>query len=288
MSATNPDPVAVLTALGFAPAGEVERITTGWDTLTCRFTTADGRAHALRLHRSQPDAAANAAAAAHEALAMRSARAAGIPVPEVEFLGSWEDRPALVTAWVEGETLLHIAGASPRGLPAVATAMGREHARLHAVPAWIRDQVAHPGLRDALLREGRFDTFCHLDLHPINVIAAGGRIAGILDWSFSAVCDRRADVAFTSTALRLVPLPPSPWRPAFQVARRVFHHYWRKGYEREAGAVPLEPLFLAFGAWHYVRETERAVADGRGWVTPAQLETLRNQRDEAFTEAGLA
>ena len=292
------DPVVVLRELGFPPIGDVQRITSGWDTLTCRFSTADSRAHALRLHRSQPDFEQNAAAAAQEALAMRHARSAGLPVPEVEFLGAWNDRPALITAWSPGRTLLDLAGARPWSLPSIAAAFGRVQARLHATPppsglrardaAWIEATIDHSALRGALLRIGRFDSFCHLDYHPINVLADRGRITAILDWSGTALTDRRADLAFTSVALRLVPLPPNRLRPAFQVARRVFHHYWRKGYEREAGTFPLDPVFLALGAWHYVRETELAVADGRGWVTLSELETLRTERDRALRAAALA
>lgn len=291
------DPVGVLRELGFSPVGTVRRITSGWDTLTCRFTTFDGRTHALRLHRAQPDVVRNAEAAAQEALAMRYARAAGLPVPEVEYLGAWHDRPVLITAWAPGKTLLDLAGARPGQLPAVASALGQAQARLHATPpppglrvrdaTWVSETIDHAALRNALIRDSFFDTFCHLDFHPINVLAHNGRITAILDWAGTAITDRRADLAFTSTALRLIPLPPSPWRPAFQVARRVFHHYWRKGYEREAGVFPLDPLFLAFGAWHYTRETEMAVAEGRGWVTPPELETLRSQRDRALRAAGL-
>ncbi|MCA9830446.1 MAG: phosphotransferase [Dehalococcoidia bacterium] len=297
MSPSDADPVVVLTDIGFPPSGDVHRITSGWDTLTCRFTTFDGRTHALRLHRAQPDIVRNAEAAAQEALAMRHARAAALPVPEVEYLGAWHGRPALITAWAPGRTLLDLAGSRPGQLPAVAAALGQAQARLHATPpppglrvrdtTWIRETIDHAALRDALIRDGRFDTFCHLDFHPINVLAHNGRITAILDWAGAAITDRRADLAFTSTALRLVPLPPSPWRPAFQVARRVFHHYWRKGYEREAGVFLLDPLSLAFGAWHYTRETEMAVAEGRGWVTPSELETLRAQRDQALHSAGL-
>lgn len=291
------DPAAVLGELGFPPVGEVRRITSGWDTLTCRLATADGRTHALRLHRPQADFEKNAEGAAQEALAMRHARAAGLPVPEVEFIGAWRDRPALITAWAPGRTLLDIAGSRPWRLPVVASDLGRAQARLHATPppaglrsrdaAWVRDTVDYPALREALLRSGRFDSFCHLDFHPINVLADGTGITAILDWSGTAVTDRRADLAFTSTALRLVPLPPSPLRPVFQVARRLFHHYWRKGYEREAGTFPLDPVFLALGAWQYARETELAVGEGRGWVTAAELATLQRQRDRALREAGL-
>ncbi|MGD9934312.1 MAG: phosphotransferase family protein [Dehalococcoidia bacterium] len=291
------DPVGVLRELGFSPVGAVHRITSGWDTLTCRFFTGDGRAHALRLHRAQPDFARNAESAAQEALAMRHARAAGLPVPEVEFLGAWRDRPALITAWAPGQTLLATAGSRPWRLPSVAMALGRAQARLHATPPpaglrnrdaqWVRDVIDHHGLRDALLRTGSFDAFCHLDFHPLNVLAENGRVTAILDWSGTAITDRRADLAFTSTALLLVPLPPSPLRPAYQAARHLFHRYWRKGYEREAGAFPLDPVFLALGAWQYARETELAVSDGRGWVTPEERATLQHQRDRALREAAL-
>lgn len=299
MTAQTPevDPAAVLGELGFAPVGEVLRITSGWDTLTCRFSTADGRAHALRLHRPQPDFERNAEGAAQEALAMRHARAAGLPVPEVEFLGAWNDRPALITEWAPGRTLFDIAGSRPWRLATVAAALGRAQARLHATPpppglrardaSWLRAEVDHPRLRDALLRTGRFDAFCHLDFHPLNVLAEHGKVTAILDWSGTGITDRRADLAFTSTALRLVPLPPSPLRAAYQAARRLFHDYWRRGYQREAGAFPLDPVFTAFGAWQYARETGMAVAEGRGWVTPAELATLQRQRDRALREAGL-
>ena len=296
MAAPQTDPGAVLGALGIQPAGPCDSISGGWDTHIWKFPTTDGRFHALRLYREADER--SQAGLAFEVAAMAAVRKAGLPVPEVQAHGVFEGRPALVMEWVDGETLLELPSRRPWLMPVIAREMGRTQARLHRVPPpealpridppWIERNIAHRGLSDALIEQGRFDTFCHLDYHPLNLVGRDRRIVGILDWTNAAVCDRRADLAFTHTALREVPLPPGRMAPLWERLRRLFYRFWRQGYAAEAGSIPLDPLWVALGIYRYYSEVERAVSEGRGWVDESGLAKLKRVRDLRLEAAGLA
>jgi aminoglycoside phosphotransferase (APT) family kinase protein len=46
---------------------------------------------------------------------------------------------------------------------------------------------------------------CHGDFHPYNILMAGGRVTGVLDWPNALVADPAFDVASTLVILKLVP-----------------------------------------------------------------------------------
>ena len=292
-----PDPVAVLasiawTATGFTP------ITSGWDNFIWRFTTADGHRHALRLYRSADDAAALLRRADHEAAGLAVGVAAGLPVPATEARGVFNGAPFFVQSWLPGVPLLDAMKSQIWRLNRLASDFGRFQARIHRIPAppdlrrydadWIAANVKLPALAAALQREAVADTFCHLDYHPLNVLAMNARISGIVDFSNAAVSDRRADLAFTQVALLHIPIPPGPLRPALQQLRRLVHRGWKRGYMAEAGSFPLTPLFQAAALERFLVDLKEAVRDGRGWGTAADIARLTKLRDERLRAAGVS
>ena len=79
----------------------------GWDTHIWRIVTPDGTRHALRVFRTA-DARVSRARAEREALAMRAAAAAGLPVPPVEAIGASDGRSFLILGWVDGRPMLTV------------------------------------------------------------------------------------------------------------------------------------------------------------------------------------
>jgi aminoglycoside phosphotransferase (APT) family kinase protein len=293
----DPDPASVLAALGWDAATLPVRISGGWDTLLWKFDTADGASHALRLYRAYAEPGHLAVVGRNEALAMRAAHAAGLPVPALEAEGAFEDRPAFVIEWAQGEPFANLAARQPFRVVALGRAMGRLQARLHAVPppaglfqhdaARVEHAVDHAGLREAILAAARFDAFCHLDFHPLNVLGTGTEPTALIDWTNAAISDRRIDLAYTHATLTVATPPPGPPRLLVAAARRLLARGWRKGYMEAAGSFPLDPLFEAVGTWRYVTEAERAFSEGRGWLSTAEVARLRRARDQKLRAAGL-
>jgi aminoglycoside phosphotransferase (APT) family kinase protein len=73
---------------------------------------------------------------------------------------------------------------------------------------------------------------CHGDLHPLNILRSPGRDT-IIDWTHAQYDDPLYDVAFTSTAMTLIPIPaPAFLRPLIAAvgahqARRFIRQYER-------------------------------------------------------------
>ena len=294
--APEPDPADVLRTIGWAADKPPARITAGWDTLLWRFER-EGKAYALRLFRahSAPERLAEVADA--EEVAMIAVRRAGLPAPRIEARGTFADAPLFVLEWRAGERMLDSGQKRPWRIGQLSRNFGRMQARLHSLPppaglrtydgAWMEANVGHRGLVAALTADGRYDALCHLDYHPLNVLVSGTRMSGLLDFSNTAVSDRRADLAFTKTALLAVPLPHDWKRPILQQVRKFVAREWENGYRAEAGDFPLTPAFEALGIWHYVGEVERAVAEGRGWADEQDLAPLRAYRAARLRDAGL-
>ena len=292
-----PDPHEILETIDWQAAADPVRITVGWDTLLWRFSTADGREHALRLYRASSHPAQLVLAAEAEALAMQAARAAPLPVPAIEARGMFEGIPFFVLSWQRGEMMLDYGQKRPWRIGVLSRNFGRAQARLHAIAAppglrkfdgdWLDQHVDHPGLVAALKADASFQTLCHLDYHPLNVLVRGKRISGVLDFANAAVSDRRADLAFTKNALLAVPLPHDWKRPVLQQVRKYVAREWERGYRAEAGEFPLTSAYEALGIWHYTSEVEQAVREGRGWVKEADLSSLHAYRDARLRDAGL-
>lgn len=228
---------------------------------------------------------------------MDAARTAGLPVAISEAIGQADGAPAFIQQWMPGVPLLEALKRRPWQLRRLAHQFGALQARIHRISpppgvrrldaGAIRTTIDHAPLADALERTATIDALCHLDYHPLNVLAENGQLTAVLDWTAAAVTDRRADLAFTETALLRIPLPPSPANPALTRLRRLLHRYWCEGYRAHAGDFPLTPLFQAASVVAYLADLEAAAADGRGWATGADVISMQVERDLLLRVAGL-
>ncbi len=281
--------------MGWTAAAPPQPLEGGWDNHLWRFSTADGRSHVLRMYRGYGPVAT--AKAANEAAAMECARHAGLAVPANEAVGDVDGVPVFIQQLMPGVPVVDAVKRRPWQLASLARQFGAMQARIHSIPppstvrrlgvGEIRTTIDDGPLAEALAREARIDTFCHLDYHPLNVLACGGTLTAVLDWPGAAVTDRRADLAFTETALLRIPLPPSPINALLNRVRRRLHHHWREGYRAEAGEFPLSPLFQAASVVSYISDLEAAVREGRGWATEADVITMRSEQQRLMKAAGL-
>ena len=160
---------------------------------------------------------------AHEALAMRAARAAGAPVPAVFEQVEVEGRPGLVMERRDGGDDLQLLQRRPWTVTRIGRRLGELHARIHAVAApeglpEVRELVAallaSPAVPAALRERAertlaalpRGDRLCHGDFHPANVL--GGDT--VVDWTSAARGDPAADVARTRVLIEVAVLPGEP------------------------------------------------------------------------------
>ncbi len=233
----------------------VTPIAGGWDTQIFRVSAADST-YALRVFRAE-----QVATAQREAAVMRFAWDGGLPVPKVQAVGVGEGRPALLMSWCPGRTLLAEVQARPWRLWSLGVALGRMHARIHAVPvpAALTEVVPRwdPRREDlsadllARLHGTGSLSLLHMDYHPLNVMVHDGLVTGVLDWANVAVGDRRADLARTVTLLRLPPLPPGTPAVVQLVMRPLLEAAWRAGYRQLQMADPfvdMAPFYVWAGA----------------------------------------
>lgn len=288
----NIDPFEVLAALGVADARTAERVRGGFDLLIWRVERPGG-AFALRLFRPGQEQTCR-----KEQLVMDAAAAAGLPVPGVCAAGEWRGRPALLLEWCPGEVLVQALQRAPHQFWRLGLAFGRTQAQLHTVapPApllddadgWLRwsgdgEEALQRRLRS--LAQGR-PALLHLDYHPLNVLAAEGRISAVLDWSNARAGDPRADVARTHSILlaepmgRRLPL-------VLRLGRYVLAFAWQAGYRRAAGP-PQE--MAAFYAWAgAVMQRDLAHRVGKpGGPTPEGMAGLRRWTERWKRRAGVA
>src|SRR5438094_6979075 len=100
VSDREPDPRAILAALGVADADRIAPVAGGWDTRLWRVESGD-RTHALRLFRPE-----QLETCRREVAALRAAAAAGLPVPALEGETIRHGRPALLLGWCLGRPLV--------------------------------------------------------------------------------------------------------------------------------------------------------------------------------------
>jgi aminoglycoside phosphotransferase (APT) family kinase protein len=229
-------------------ATSVWRVSTGWATFALRVFEPHQR-HIL----------------ARELLVLRTAARAGLPVPRVHAIGSYEERPAMLTDWSAGAPVLDALRREPWRILQLGHAFGRLQRQLHRVPAppglrdsWIDwPRACEPKLAQRLRELPDPEILLHLDYHPLNVLAQSGLITAIIDWTNAHAGDPRADVARTLTILRL--MAPQ------QVVARVFELGWRAGYGPFGRDMPL------FYAW----AGGAMVHDLTGRLSDAELEPMR-------------
>jgi aminoglycoside phosphotransferase (APT) family kinase protein len=261
--------------------GAVVPITGGWDTQIWRVADAH-TAYALRVFRADQLATCH-----REAAVMRTLFEAGLPVPRVHAEGVSGDRPALLLSWCPGRTLLAQVKARPWRIWPLGVALGRMHARIHAlpvpaelagvVPAWNprREDLAADLL--ARLDTPASTSLLHLDYHPLNVMVQGGQVTGVLDWANVALGDRRADLARTVTLLRLPPLPPGTPAIVGLVMRPILEAAWRNGYRQLQMVDPfvdMAPFYVWAGAM-LERDLRPKLGRPGVWLQESDLARIR-------------
>ena len=288
------DPIAILRSLGHGGPAQAIPVDGGADTALWRIEQK-GRSFALRVFRPEQLATAN-----REVAAMEIARGGGLPVPVIHAVGVWQERPALLMDWMPGHPLLSELRERPWMAWSLGIALGRTQAAMHAIPvpperlgrpsSWIDWGAPDAGLR-RLLRERADDraALLHLDLHPMNVLAAGRRLSAVLDWANARAGDPRADLARTASILRFAPLPTGVLAPLGRATLRTLEAGWRRGYREKAGPIRGMAPFYAWAAAVMVEDlTPRIGWPDLPWLTPALLDDVRAWGAAWRDRAGLA
>ncbi|HET7035782.1 MAG TPA: phosphotransferase [Thermomicrobiaceae bacterium] len=287
-----PDPLDVLAALGIHDARVATPITEGLGDTSLWRVQRDSSSAVLRLFPPGWERVAE-----REVLAQAAAARAGVPVPAVEARGAWQGRPALVLAWLPGQTLLQALDARPGQAGALGLRFGRMQARLHTArpperlrrlgDGWLAWGQPDATLRAALQAGSRQDNaLLHLDYHPMNVMVQPGRTCGVLDWSNATLGEPRADVARTLTILTLLPIPG--WGdPGHAGVRRHFVRGYLRGYQQTAGALGNLDLFLAWAGGAMLRDLEPKLGRAGFWLRPEDLDGVRRAVARWRERAGL-
>lgn len=278
---SQPDPEAILTALGITGATSVEPVSGGSDTLIWRVEH-EAMLYALRLFRAEQDEMC-----LREEQVMRAAAQDGLPVPHVYTRGRWKGRPALLLEWCPGKPMAHELLARPWRAWLLGLLFGRTQAKMHRLRAprilqtpersWLEWMPANEtSLRNKLLQtEHSPDTLLHLDYHLLNVMTDGKRVTAVLDWANARSGDPRADWARALTILRLDSEVPGPLRLPTRLVVRVFELGWRRGYRQVAGPLPDLAPFMAWAG--VVMEHDLAPRPGRHrQLSPGQLRRIRH------------
>lgn len=326
------DASAILGAIGVSRVASTQRIRGGWDTaiwqVRCdaalpgvRSTTsapvstrADSlasapvsvpisagatvsRHYALRLFRRE-----QATVCRREVAAMLTARAGGVPVPEVYLQGQWQQRPALLLEWCQGTTVLAALQAAPWQVVHLGGLLGRAQAQIHAVsappslqaaPDWISwcgpdEAVLQEHLRRQMLRS---DALLHLDFHPLNVLCEGGRLSAVLDWANALAGDPRADLARTLTLLRVSPGETGLPAALVWLLRWLLAVGWWSGYRQTAGRHFRDQEMAPFYAWAgavMVRDLQAKIGRPGIWLQHHHLDPARRWTAYWKRRCGLA
>lgn len=289
------DSLAVLASLGVNDAGAVEPVDGGWDTAIWRVERG-GEIFALRLFRTEQGRAAR-----YEVAALWAASAAGVAVPRVHAEGLWEGRPAMLLSWCAGRTVAAELASRPWRAGRLGTALGREHARVHAVPppdllreqpdGWLdwAGRVEGP-LRERLRAAAGPPSLLHYDFHPFNLLTDGRGVTAVLDWVNARAGDRRADLARTVAILRLV--PPDPGTPPHlailrRVVLRALERGWRQGYRAAVGSIGDMAPFYAWAGGVLLRDLGSKIGRPGIWLRSEHLEPARRWTAHWTTRAGL-
>lgn len=217
-----------------------------------------------------------AASLDREAIALRAAHAARMPVPAAHALVDIGGRRALIMERVRGVDMLTQFARRPWTIIRAGAKLGRLHAKLHEtvapaelpslkqtlldriagsehVPSAVRDRVLSllHDLPDA-------DRLCHLDFHPANVIADGATMT-VIDWPGACRGDPLADVALTTITLQGGKTTPgTPWitRLLAPIGRKLLLGGYARSY-RKHGSFDRE----RFAKWFVVAAAQRLTYD---------------------------
>lgn len=207
-----------------------------------------------------------------EVEAMRSAAAAGVPVPTIHELVTIDDRPGVVIDRIDGPAMLGAMLSRPWRMFAMARRFGEIHAMLHqraASPdmALLRHS-SEQGINrlqeeDAWLKPwtiAELDalppgaSLLHGDFHPGNVLI-GPDGPSVIDWPRAASGPPEADVARTMVLVESAVPPNANWlsRALIGLVRtRIFMPRYLAGY-RSRGKLDMQVV----RRWRMVRTVER-------------------------------
>jgi len=290
------DPRQALAGLGYVETSEPQRVKGGWDTLLWRFGTPDGREHSLRVYSPH----LREEIVWRERIALETCVRAGLPAPRIEKVGEVQGLPAMVLSWCPGVPILSFIEKKPWTLWRLGRLFGRTQAQLHTVtppPEFVEkapddllkrvpddcvDLLAH-----ASSLKLSTSYFIHMDFHPLNLVSDGTSVTGILDWSYAAAGDPRADLARTEITILAAPVPPGPLRPLLNLARSLILRAWRSGYREVAGSIPDYRPLRAWALATLLRETEPVLDRPGVWATQETVDKFRRMIDVWAREAGI-
>lgn len=284
------DPYAILSSLHLTDATEVVPVTGGATTAIWRVNW-QGASYALRVFR--PD---QASVYETEIAAMQTAERGQVPVPTIVRRGMWQGRPVLLLSWLNGSPLIAAIQAHPRRIWQLGTAFGRMQAAIHHLDTppdmdakhWIEWAGDEPELKARLYAlPSRKTKLIHLDYHPLNVMADGEHISGVIDWTNARAGDPRADFARTYAILRVEPYGPDGDPPLIALARRLLERAWRSGYTGAAGHQDDMPLFYAWAGASMIRDLAPRIGKPGFWLQDHHLDSVRAWRDDWKHQAGI-
>jgi len=125
---SEPAPLEILHTLGISGKPLVTPMQGGFDMVMWKVEH-EGQTSALRVFRAGAHEDCE-----HERRVMEAAWATGLPVPEVQKNGVWQDRLALLISWLPGRTLEDELRARPWRMWPLGIPFGRMQARMHAIP----------------------------------------------------------------------------------------------------------------------------------------------------------
>ena len=286
------DPYPILAAIGVTDAAAI-RITTGIGGAALFRVERKGEVQALRVYGPGEERKAE-----RERAAMEAAQAGGVPVSPVQRRGDWSGRPIALLEWCQGGSMMDVLGRRPWRAFGLGQLLGRVQARLHAAPLpdetrfsdldWVSIfGEVDPALRARLAAAPGRRALLHLDLHPANVMVAGDRITGLIDWENARIGDPRADVARTWSVLRLAPMPPEARRPGVRLVRRALEVGWRRGYREVAGRPSDLAPFLAWAAAAMVHDLSPKIGRPGIWFASEDLDPIQRIAADLRVRAGV-
>jgi len=232
--------------------------------------------------------------AEREALAMDAAAGHALPVPDVVARGAIDNRPLLVTSFVQGVPGAHALIANPDQAYAIGRAMGETLGHLHdvvapeglsATGAWIeRGGPSLAPLRDAFTALPDQDRLLHLDYHPLNVLMLDGRVTGVIDWENTLAGPPHMDLARSQAILRAIAIGHVE-SPVPLDAIAVFERGLVEGHAATYGPDPHPALSSAWGLAMTVDDLERQAHKPGSPVSPDAVARLTAERDAAIEAA---
>ncbi|MGC8486674.1 MAG: phosphotransferase family protein [Clostridia bacterium] len=237
-------------------AREVTATTGGSSLPVFRITDIHARTYALRI---APPAAA--VVLDRESRCLTAAAAAGVPCPKIVRRADAPAVSVLLTSWEPGAPLLSVFQDNPNGAAALARAAGRLQAELHAGGAsaalaeldqgWAYPQSSEEASALQACPDDGPRTLVHLDFHPLNLLAEGGRLTAILDWVNAGAGDARRDVART---IAIMALDAGPMDSPLRGVVMGLLDEWVQGYEERAGPLHALRPYLVWAGLATIRD----------------------------------